>query len=595
MEDFIATASVALHAVGPDGRILWANPAELAMMGYARDDYVGRHIAEFHVDQPVIEDILARLLRGERIVAQPARLRARDGSVKHALIDSSSRFIEGRFANTRCFTRDVTREVEARLAVQRTEERQRAAAEKLALYGRILSASNDAIAIIDAQGRYLEQNHAHAQLTGYADDELEGLTPAVHLGEATFARIHEELEAKGTFRGECMSQPKHGPAVPVDLAAFSVRDAEGRTVCHVGIKRDVSLRKRNEALLQRRLAHLQAIHELGLTVGQAASLEEIYDAALACIERTLADRAAVLLFDADRVMRFKAWRGLSDGYRAAVEGHTPWSPETTDALPVLVPDVRREAGLAEFQGAFQAEGIGSLAFLPLVHQGLVIGKFMVYHRGPHAFDAEEVQLAGTIAGHVGLGIGRMRAAEPRARLAAIVESSTDAIVSKNLDGVIQTWNPGAERIFGYRAEDIVGQPVTRLIPAERLGEEEEILRRLRRGERVEQFETQRVRKDGRVIDVSLTISPIRDEAGRIIGASKIARDITERKRAEQELRAMNERLQELDRMKTQLINTASHELRTPLTPITLQLDLLRARDMGTLTPRQRHALDILDR
>jgi len=120
-------------------------------------------------------------------------------------------------------------------------------------------------------------------------------------------------------------------------------------------------------------------------------------------------------------------------------------------------------------------------------------------------------------------------------LAAIVNSSDDAIVSKSLDGVITSWNKGAERIFGYTAEEAVGQDITLIIPQDRREEEGRILERLRRGERIEHFETVRERKDGMPVDISLTISPVKDGAGRVIGASKVARDITERKKAEQAL------------------------------------------------------------
>jgi PAS domain S-box-containing protein len=129
-----------------------------------------------------------------------------------------------------------------------------------------------------------------------------------------------------------------------------------------------------------------------------------------------------------------------------------------------------------------------------------------------------------------------RAEAATARLAAIVESSEDAISSKALDGTILSWNAGAERLFGYSTEEAVGRPITLIIPPERLDEEGDILARLRAGERVEQFETVRVTREGRRIDVSLTISPIRDAAGRVIGASKIVRDIAEKKRDEEALR-----------------------------------------------------------
>jgi PAS domain S-box-containing protein len=124
---------------------------------------------------------------------------------------------------------------------------------------------------------------------------------------------------------------------------------------------------------------------------------------------------------------------------------------------------------------------------------------------------------------------RKHAEETLARMAAIIESSDDAIISKTLDGVITSWNGGAEKIFGYMAKEAVGQPMLMLFPPERVREEDDILARIARGEKVEHFETVRVRKDGKRMDVSVTISPIRNSQGRIVGASKIARDISERR------------------------------------------------------------------
>jgi PAS domain S-box-containing protein len=128
---------------------------------------------------------------------------------------------------------------------------------------------------------------------------------------------------------------------------------------------------------------------------------------------------------------------------------------------------------------------------------------------------------------------RKEAEEARQRLVAIVDSSEDAIVAKNLDGTITSWNRGAERLFGYAAEEVLGRSITIIIPPDRRDEETRILGRIRRGERVEPYDTVRQRKDGSLLDVSLTVSPVKDAAGRVLGASKIARDITERKRAEE--------------------------------------------------------------
>jgi PAS domain S-box-containing protein len=150
------------------------------------------------------------------------------------------------------------------------------------------------------------------------------------------------------------------------------------------------------------------------------------------------------------------------------------------------------------------------------------------------------------------------AEELRSLLAAIVTSSDDAIISKTLDGVIMTWNEGAQRVFGYTAEEVMGKPITILIPPDRLDEEPEILRKLRAGERVDHFQTQRVRKDGALVDISLTVSPVRNAVGAIVGASKIARDITQQKRAEDALRISNERFRLMANAAPVLIWIADH-------------------------------------
>ncbi|MBN8850371.1 MAG: hypothetical protein BGO55_32330 [Sphingobacteriales bacterium 50-39] len=158
-------------------------------------------------------------------------------------------------------------------------------------------------------------------------------------------------------------------------------------------------------------------------------------------------------------------------------------------------------------------------------------------------------------------------------LAAIIHSSDDAIISKTLDGIVSSWNEGAQRIFGYTAGEMIGTPILRLIPEDRPEEEPAILERLKSGERVDHFETKRITKDGRILDISLSISPIRDAQGRIIGASKIARNVTDQKRA-RELAELNARLARSNSELEQFAYIASHDLQEPLRKIHIFSELL---------------------
>jgi PAS domain S-box-containing protein len=173
---------------------------------------------------------------------------------------------------------------------------------------------------------------------------------------------------------------------------------------------ELARREAAERSLQRRYDQLRALYQMADAAGRAGGLEEIYECALDGLRLGLGvERASVLLFDPDGVMRFKSWRGLSDGYRRAVEGHTPWAPDARDPAPIGLPDVEADTGLApELRATILGEGIRGMAFIPLVSGGRLLGKFMLYFDAPRALGDDETELARMIAGTIAFAITRMR-------------------------------------------------------------------------------------------------------------------------------------------------------------------------------------------
>lgn len=198
-----------------------------------------------------------------------------------------------------------------------------------------------------------------------------------------------------------------------------------------------------------------------------------------------------------------------------------------------------------------------------------------------------------VAGITRLATERKRGEDAVRRLAAIVESSDDAIVSKDTQGCVTSWNRAAERLFGYTSAEMIGQPILRLIPADREDEEKKILDRIRSGQPIQHFETVRRRKDGSEVEVSLSVSPVRDLSGNVVGAAKIARDITEKKRTERALQEAKEAAETASRAKDQFLAMLSHELRTPITPVLMAVAGRLMRD--DLEPALRADLEMIRR
>ncbi len=336
-----------------------------------------------------------------------------------------------------------------------------------------------------------------------------------------------------------------------------------------------------------------------------------------------------------------ALAGMQNRAQQLVKSHREWLQTTLTSIgdAVIVTDV---AGCVTFlnsiaetlTGWTTAEAIGKDIHLifnivnqetrltvdnpieRVLHEGVVVG--LANHTILIAKDGREIPIddsgapvrdsQGKLSGAVLIFrdiTERRKIQRQQAMLAAIVESSDDAIIGKDLNGIITSWNKGAERMYGYAADEIVGKPISVLIPPSWRDDTTEMLERIKRGEHIVHYETKRMAKDGRVLDVSLSISPIHDAAGKVVGASKIAHDITERKRREAELTRLLESEQEARaeaekaiRTRDEFLSIAAHELKTPITSLRgFAQTLIRqlSRD-GTLNPTQaQKALSHIDK
>ena len=367
---------------------------------------------------------------------------------------------------------------------------------------------------------------------------------------------------------------------------------------------DVTLRKNSEEALRRSEARLEAeLADVLLLQKVSAELVhekdpdalygKIVDAAMAIMR---SDFASMQQLYPDRgkggELRLLAFRGFNPQAAAFWEWVRADSESTCGialrrGTRVIESDVARSelmAGTSD-QATYVHAGIGAVQSTPLMSRsGKLLGMLSTHWREPHRPSERDLWLLDILARQAADLIERRHADQVLGKLAAIVESSDDAIVSKNLDGIIMSWNRGAEKLFGYTAGEAIGQPIKMLMPPDRVNEELGILQRIREGLRMDHYETMRRRKDGSLVDVSLSVSPIL-ERGTVVGASKIARDITERKRAEAALR-------EIDRRKEEFLAMLSHELRNPLAPMRHAVTLLQQADEEEI---RRQACAILDR
>jgi PAS domain S-box-containing protein len=442
----------------------------------------------------------------------------------------------------------------------------------------VLQAVPTAIYTTDARGRITFYNAAAIKLWGCSPE----------LGRSEFCgswRLfwpdgrslpHDQCPMAVALRtgepntAEGIAERCDGSRVVFIAYATPLRNTSGEVIGAVNTLVDITERKREEVLgdCQRLTLHMLA---------QGAPLKDLLEHVIEVMERHahVPVLGSILILDESR-NRFERGIGksLPDGFNAAMECvaanssigfcHTAQHCET-----IVVSDFESDPAWAAFAKFLRPFGIRAGWSTPILGSGgEVLGTFANYYRKPCHPTPQDLEWVDMIKRIAVLAIERKRVEQAKQQLVSIVESAEDAIVSKNLDGIIITWNPAAERMFGYKKEEIVGRPITVLIPAGQRDEEPEILRRVKNGERIEHYETTRQRKDGSLIEISLTVSPIRNTEGAVVGASKIVRDITERRQSQLQqallLREMSHRVKNLFTVVSSLVTLCARSARTPM-------------------------------
>ena len=400
------------------------NTAAQRLFGYRPEEVLGQPVTIlFPPDRLNEEDqILGRLRQGEPVERLETVRIAKDGRhIPVAVSISPIRDPSGPIIGASKIIQDISDLVAAREALIREKE----------LLATTLASIGDGVVLTDETGRVRFINAEGERLTGWKS-ELAAGRPLGDVFRIINQDSREPLEdpaAKVLRLGGIVGLANHtlliskdGKEIPINDSAAPIRRPGGPLFGVVLVFRDVSA--------QRRAAQQQEdLYRLVQAVNQARALDEIYQAALQAIARCIpADRCAILFLDPDGVMRFKAWKGLSDEYRRAVEGHSPWSRDERNPQPVCISNPA-ELG-AELQPAVAREGIHALAFLPIIYETKLLGKFMIYCDQPHTFSPEEIRLGSTIASQVAQAVQRRRVAEEletlvRERTARLQEMMTE--------------------------------------------------------------------------------------------------------------------------------------------------------------------------
>ena len=414
----------------------------------------------------------------------------------------------------------------------------------------VVERSHDLVTMIEPDGTIVYASAAWETVLGYAPEEVVGTSLADYTHPDDLERGLEAIamQAAGTAIPSIVTRrrAKDGRWVSIESSSTPVYDGDGNVTHIIGSARDVT----ESVELRSRVRELDALYRVADAVARTTDLDELFSEALdALIEATAADRAALLLRDAAGVMHFRAWRGLSDEYRARTDGHSPWPPDAIDPGPALVPDARAPGFDPGLAGAVEAEGIGALACIPLLHAGRLLGTFMLYAAAPGEWDERDIRLCRNIANHLASATVRTQATREvrasREQLETIMATVEEGIIVQAPDFSRLYANEAAARATGVASTDEVvrADPDEMVAQFELLDEHGAELapselpgRRAFDGATHEQVVHYRRRDGGDDRWSLIRANPVRNEHGQVVATVSVIHDITERRASEQQAR-----------------------------------------------------------
>lgn len=494
---------------------------------------------------------MARLLRGEKVPPQEREIlvERKDGSRRIVAANPTAlRDERGKITGAINCLYDITDRKNAEMELQA----------KKAELDLVIRETPFMLTRCSRDYRYRYVSTEYAKLVGSTPEKIAGKSFAEVMGLEAFAAIRPYV--KKVLSGHRVDYEKlipfaNGPRF-LHVTYLPEKGANGEVVGWIASLLDITARKQAEGDLAEAVRQQAALYEFVRRRHDAAPLREIYRAAIDAIVATLnCDRASVLLFDANKLMRFVAWRGLSQPYRKEVEGHSPWKPSERNPQPIRIENIARARLSKSLKATILAEGIQAAAFFPLVAEGKLIGKFMTYYDRPHHFTDEENTLALNVSGQLALAIERKRSEAALVRSEevhrAFFSQTEVGMTRSDLKGRIAFVNKKLCDLVGYRESELLGKTFVDLSGPEHRRETQKLFRDLVRYGRPYQLEKRYVRKDGSSVWVNVTTSPVYDAKGKTQAAVAIVNDITERKRAEEALenakRLLESRVQERTR------------------------------------------------